>query len=93
MGKDRRSFAELERRDDFVGRHIGPSDDAIEEMLDLLGLASLDKLTEKAMPASIMAKQPMDLPLSRTEAETLTRMAPRAPETSRRASRRRWITP
>lgn len=25
--------------------------------------------------------------------ETLTRMAPRAPETSRRASRRRWITP
>ena len=74
MGKDRRTFAELERRDDFVGRHIGPSDDAVEEMLGLLGLASLDKLTEKAMPASIMAKQPMDLPSSRTEAETLTRI-------------------
>ncbi|MBT5413731.1 MAG: aminomethyl-transferring glycine dehydrogenase [Rhodospirillaceae bacterium] len=74
MGAERRSFADLERRDDFVGRHIGPNDQEIEDMLGLLGLPSLDSLSEKAMPASIMAEKPMDLPDSRTEAETLTRI-------------------
>ena len=74
MGAERQSFADLERRDDFVGRHIGPNESEIEEMLGLLGLATLDALTEKAVPASIAAKQPMDLPGSRTEAEALARI-------------------
>lgn len=37
----------------FQDRHIGPSDDEIKEMLDVLGLSSLDELVEKTVPAAI----------------------------------------
>jgi glycine dehydrogenase len=38
---------------DFVGRHIGPSDDEQRTMLDTLGYASLDALVDAAAPAII----------------------------------------
>jgi len=38
------SLESLLHRREFVGRHIGPDDDQIREMLGALGLDSLDEL-------------------------------------------------
>ena len=40
--------------DDFANRrHIGPSPDEMDEMLRVVGAASLDTLMEETVPASI----------------------------------------
>ncbi|EPY78030.1 hypothetical protein CB1_001140007 [Camelus ferus] len=43
----------LPRRDDFSWRHIGPRDKDQREMLQALGLESVDELIEKTIPASM----------------------------------------
>ena len=62
---------ELEQRDRFTHRHIGPSEQDIDEMLQTLGMLSLDELTDKAVPDSIRMSGELDLPESRTEIEVL----------------------
>ena len=47
------TLAQLEQRDDFVGRHVGPDAAETRAMLDTLGLDSLDQLVENVK----MAKQ------------------------------------
>ncbi|MEM7196735.1 MAG: aminomethyl-transferring glycine dehydrogenase [Pseudomonadota bacterium] len=39
--------------EDFLGRHIGPNDQECDEMLESLGVASLDALIEKIVPGNI----------------------------------------
>ncbi|EDM13111.1 glycine decarboxylase (predicted), isoform CRA_a [Rattus norvegicus] len=51
----------LPRHDDFARRHIGPGDKDRREMLQALGLASIDELIEKTVPASIRLKRPLKL--------------------------------
>jgi len=72
MPETRRSLADLEMRDDFVRRHIGPGQPQIAEMLKTLGLKSLDELVEKAVPKSIVASEAFDLPDAKSERETLS---------------------
>jgi glycine dehydrogenase len=38
----------------FADRHIGPDSDAVATMLDVIGVASLDDLAAKALPAGIL---------------------------------------
>ncbi|WP_435198517.1 aminomethyl-transferring glycine dehydrogenase [Janibacter sp. GS2] len=38
---------------DFVGRHIGPREDDVEQMLEVVGQTSLDALCDAAVPAAI----------------------------------------
>ncbi|XP_070336558.1 glycine dehydrogenase (decarboxylating), mitochondrial isoform X2 [Odocoileus virginianus] len=59
----------LPRHDDFARRHIGPGDKDQKEMLQALGLASVDELIEKTIPASIRLKRPlkMDDPVCENE--------------------------
>ncbi|HEY9781782.1 MAG TPA: aminomethyl-transferring glycine dehydrogenase [Leptolyngbyaceae cyanobacterium] len=45
----------------FRQRHIGPSPDAIQQMLDVLGLPSLDALIDLTVPQAIRQKQPLKL--------------------------------
>ncbi|MEZ0352655.1 aminomethyl-transferring glycine dehydrogenase [Mycobacterium sp. pR1184] len=40
----------------FAARHIGPDSQAIEAMLDVIGVGSLDELASKAVPAGILDK-------------------------------------
>jgi glycine dehydrogenase (decarboxylating) len=58
-------------RDRFVDRHIGP--DATEQrvMLDVLGYASLDALTDAAVPESIRRPAPLALPAPLSEVEAI----------------------
>ena len=67
----KRSLADLETHSAFIGRHIGPRDDEIQSMLDVLGLDSLTALIEDATPSSIRSDRPLDLPTACNEAEVV----------------------
>jgi len=61
----------LERRDEFVARHIGPSADDIAAMLAAIGAPSLAALIDETVPAAIRLPSPLPLPDPRPEAEAL----------------------
>ncbi len=65
------TLEQLEQRDDFVGRHVGPDAAETRAMLDTLGLDSLDQLIDKVIPASILSTAPLALPKGRSEPEAL----------------------
>ena len=50
----------------FPARHIGPTEAEIQEMLGVLGLASLDALIQATIPDNIRLKKPMSLHGQRT---------------------------
>jgi glycine dehydrogenase len=61
----------LPPRDRFADRHIGPRPDDIAEMLEALGYASLDELTEAVVPADIRLGRALDLPPAAPEEDVL----------------------
>ncbi|MFT5141415.1 MAG: glycine dehydrogenase [Rhodothermales bacterium] len=62
---------DLNPTDRFADRHIGPSDSDIQDMLGLLGVASLDELVAQTIPASIRLERELELPPALTEHELL----------------------
>ncbi len=60
--------------DRYVNRHIGPSDDDVQQMLDALGLHSLEQLIEEAVPAVIRSEEKLDLPEPCSESAILGRL-------------------
>ncbi|GIV60599.1 MAG: glycine dehydrogenase (decarboxylating) [Rhodothermaceae bacterium] len=62
---------DLNFTDRFLHRHLGPSDEEIRQMLDALGLPSLDALVHEAVPEPVRTRRPLDLPPARTEHELL----------------------
>src|SRR6056297_4104489 len=69
-----RPLRALEDRAEFIGRHIGPRDEEIDQMLGELGLESLEALISESTPPSIRADRPLDLSAARNEAQVLQRM-------------------
>jgi glycine cleavage system P protein (glycine dehydrogenase) len=59
---------------DFAARHIGPSADEQQRMLEVTGHASLDELTTAALPPGLADPYPLDLPPAATEAEALAEL-------------------
>jgi len=55
----------------FVRRHIGPGEGQVREMLDELGLASVEELIAETVPARIRLRRPLSLPPARSEADAL----------------------
>jgi glycine dehydrogenase len=55
----------------FVLRHNGPHPAEAEQMLDILGVTSLDKLIEETVPNSIRLPKQLNLPKGMNEAEYL----------------------
>ncbi len=55
----------------FADRHVGPDDDAIERMLDVVGQPSLAALVDAAVPASIRQDDILMLPAPLSEGEAL----------------------
>ena len=51
----------LDATDAFLHRHLGPSDEEIGEMLQLVGKKSLDELSDAAIPADIRIARPLKL--------------------------------
>jgi glycine dehydrogenase len=58
----------------FESRHIGPSPAGQEQMLAATGHASLDELTQAALPPGIGEPRPLGLPPALSEAETLAEL-------------------
>ena len=69
--RSRPTLAELAAPDAFVGRHIGPSDAAIAEMLAAVGVGSLEELIDAVVPPSIRDDRPPAVPAARDEAAVL----------------------
>ena len=68
------SLQDLEQNDQFIHRHIGPSKNEITQMLDKLGMSSLDELIDKVVPDSIRMSGELELPDSRTETDVLNQL-------------------
>lgn len=58
----------------FKQRHIGPSQSQITEMLETIGVDSLDTLINETVPAAIRLKEALDLPEARTETQFLAHL-------------------
>jgi glycine dehydrogenase len=65
---------ELEARDEFVARHIGPNAAEQAAMLAAIGLGSLDELIGQTVPAAIRLPADLPLPPSTTEHAALAQL-------------------
>ena len=68
------AIVDLEQRDDFIHRHIGPRETHVASMLRVVGASSLDDLTAKIVPASILEKSPPVVGEPMTETEALAKL-------------------
>jgi len=65
----------LDASDWFARRHIGPSPEERNRMLETIGASSLDALIDEAIPASIRLQRPLALPPPESEHQYLRRLA------------------
>ena len=72
MTDTRPSLSDLEKRDDFVRRHIGPGAEQIKEMLETVGASDIDDLIAKTVPQSIRSKDALDMAAVRSERSALS---------------------
>ena len=61
------TLLELEDKGEFQGRHIGPDEEQVREMLAALGHETLDSLIDEAVPANIRSPRALSLPDALTE--------------------------
>ena len=62
MADARLTLDDLRARRDFQGRHIGPTDDEMAEMLSVVGVADMDELIDRTVPDDVRQRDPLDLP-------------------------------
>ncbi len=65
------TLTELVNQEEFIARHIGPSDDERDAMLQALGLSSLDELIEQTVPKKIQLPEALKIPAALTEQQAL----------------------
>ncbi|CAA0123634.1 Glycine dehydrogenase (decarboxylating) [BD1-7 clade bacterium] len=68
------SIDQLFNNTEFVGRHIGPSDQDTRQMLQTVGAADLHDLMQQTIPANIFRTEPLALNQAENEAQTLKRL-------------------
>jgi glycine dehydrogenase len=70
----------LNPTDTFAHRHLGPTDADVREMLALLGLKSLQALTDVTVPRDILLNRALELPLQRGVQDVLRELRELAAE-------------
>ncbi|NJK56641.1 MAG: aminomethyl-transferring glycine dehydrogenase [Pleurocapsa sp. SU_5_0] len=60
--------------DIFAQRHIGVNEQQIKQMLEILGVDSLDALIEQTVPAAIRLNKPLQLPGAQSEVAALAKL-------------------
>ncbi|MGW4809924.1 aminomethyl-transferring glycine dehydrogenase [Kitasatospora sp. NPDC004272] len=68
------TLSDLEQASPFEHRHIGPDSDAQQKMLAQVGYASLDELSDAAVPDAIRSLTALGLPAGRSEAQVLAEL-------------------
>ncbi len=58
----------------FFWRHVGPRPEDIEEMLEVIGVKSVDELIRQVVPDSIRLNKELDLPAPLTESDFLAKI-------------------
>ncbi len=58
----------------FLGRHVGPRPEDIREMLQVIGVSSVEELIQQTVPESIRLKSVPELPAPLSEAEFLNKI-------------------
>ena len=59
---------------EFISRHIGPTEEEQTQMLNDLGLSSMDELIRQIVPDSILLRGDYKLPDGCSEQEALTEL-------------------
>ncbi len=67
-------LVDLEYSDEFIARHIGPSEPDQAHMLGVVGAASRRALIDAVVPAAIRRSQPMVIPAPAAEAQALAEL-------------------
>ncbi|MEW9797269.1 aminomethyl-transferring glycine dehydrogenase [Alteromonas sp. CYL-A6] len=65
------TLAQLEQKNEFIRRHIGPGEAEIQSMLDTVGAPSLEALMNETVPAGIALEKPIEVGEGATEVEAL----------------------
>jgi glycine dehydrogenase len=60
--------------DKFIKRHIGPREEEISEMIQCIGVSSLDQLIDNIVPKNIRLNHPLNIPEGISEFEFLKRI-------------------
>ena len=64
----------INKIDSFDSRHIGVDQHQIQEMLQVIGVNSLDELIDQTVPSAIRLNKPLQLPEAQTEPTALARL-------------------
>ena len=64
----------LNTSNEFIPRHIGPSQDDQAKMLAAIGASDIQTLMKEVVPANILMSRELDLPGARSEADVLAEM-------------------
>ena len=65
------TLTELENKQEFIARHIGPDAAQQQAMLEVIGADSLEDMTKKIVPESILLDNNLTIGESKTEVEAL----------------------
>ncbi|MCU7555575.1 aminomethyl-transferring glycine dehydrogenase [Alteromonas sp. ASW11-19] len=68
------TLAQLEQKNSFVRRHIGPGEQEIQAMLETIGASSLDDLMSQTVPAGIELDKPLEVGEGATEVDALAEL-------------------
>ena len=66
-----RSLDSIEMRDDFATRHVGPTLQDTDAMLEVIGVPTIEDLLDRTVPVSIRNDQPLELDPALTEHEAV----------------------
>ncbi len=61
----------LQQKNEFLSRHLGPREHEISEMLNAVGVSSMDELIDQTIPKIIRSKQETQIDSAKTEYEIL----------------------
>jgi glycine dehydrogenase len=62
------------QQQEFIGRHIGPDETEAKQMLETIGMQSIDELIDKTVPAAIRLKAPLQIGEPVSEFEYLSEL-------------------
>ena len=68
------NLLELRSTDNFIPRHIGPTEQEKREMLEALGVGSLEEMIDATIPAAIRSRSALRIADHGSEHETLARL-------------------
>lgn len=67
----KQTLHQLSNHQEFIQRHVGPDHQEAQQMLDYLGLSSLDELLSQTVPNKIRLPEELNIPSARSEQQAL----------------------